>query len=459
MNINWKQTSYLWDLWMTSQMGQTAITARGRQRLADLVGYVRRRSPFYRQLYSALPEGCHELPRLPPVSKRQLMAAFDDWVTDIRVRRVELSGFLADTQRIGHLYLDRYAVYTSSGTTGQPGVYLHDSNAQCVYESLLKVRFDPAGFVERSLSVLGKRGFAMIAATGGHFAGTATWERWRQLHPRVEARVFSVALPLVELIQQLNEFQPAFVASYPSTILLLAQEQRRGRLKVKLSAAWMGGEGLSAAARTEIEQAFGCRTVEDYGTSEFMNIAFGCDHGWLHVNADWVLLEPVDADFQPVPPGEPSHTVLLTNLANRVQPFIRYQLGDSITFNPERCRCGNPLPAIRVEGRSDEILYFPGAAGGNVGIMPIPLTSMIEDDYQVHRFQLIQTSPKHLDVRLEPPAGADPEHTWRQVEAGLHGFLAQHGAAEVTIRRDPTPPQAEKTSGKFRQVWARWEKI
>lgn len=67
----------------------------------------------------------------------------------------------------------------------------------------------------------------------------------------------------------------------------------------------MGGEGLSAAARQEIEGAVGCRTVEDYGTSEFMIIAFGCDRGWLHVNANWTILESVDERDRLVPPGFP----------------------------------------------------------------------------------------------------------------------------------------------------------
>lgn len=69
-----------------------------------------------------------------------------------------------------------------------------------------------------------------------------------------------------------------------------------------------------------------------------------CDHGWMHVNADWVVLEPVDADYRRVRPGEQSHTLLLTNLANCVQPILRYDLGDTIVVRPERCPCGNPLP-------------------------------------------------------------------------------------------------------------------
>jgi phenylacetate-coenzyme A ligase PaaK-like adenylate-forming protein len=47
---------------------------------------------------------------------------------------------------------------------------------------------------------------------------------------------------------------------------------------------------------------------------------------WLHSNADWVLLEPVDRDFRPTPPARMSHTVLLTNLAIAFQPVIRYDL-------------------------------------------------------------------------------------------------------------------------------------
>lgn len=456
MSIDWKQASRIWDIWAAQQAGEAAIAARAGRRLADLVEFARNRSPFYRRLYRALPAGCHDPARLPPVDKHELMACFDDWVADPEVRRSGVGDFLADTSLVGCPYLGRYAVFTSSGTTGEPGVFLHDSDALTVYDALLAVRFDPAGLAERSM-LLGMRrgGVAMVAATGGHFAGTASWERWRRLNPYVAARVFPVSLPLEELVGQLNAFQPVFLASYPSVMALLAGEQRAGRLKLRLGAAWLGGEGLSPAVRAEIEQAFRCRAVEDYGSSEFMNIAFGCSRGRLHVNADWVILEPVDAEYRPLPPGQPSRTVLLTNLANRVQPIIRYDLGDSITLDPERCACGNPLPSIRVQGRSDETLSFPAADGRAVSILPIPLTTVVEEHCGVHRFQLIQTGSDCLDVRLVVPAGRDCARTWRGVEAALRAYLASHGVAEVTIRRDPHPPKADEDSGKFRQVWAR----
>jgi hypothetical protein len=86
-------------------------------------------------------------------------------------------------------------------------------------------------------------------------------------------------------------------------------------------------ESLPPGERDRISQAFGGAKVRDnYGASEFVAAGYDCGHGWLHVNADWVILEPVDDQYQPVPPGTTSHAVLLTNLANRVQPIIRYEM-------------------------------------------------------------------------------------------------------------------------------------
>jgi phenylacetate-coenzyme A ligase PaaK-like adenylate-forming protein len=66
---------------------------------------------------------------------------------------------------------------------------------------------------------------------------------------------------------------------------------------------------------------------DQYGVSEFVLAAFGCGERWPHVNADWVVLEPVDEHHRPVPPGRTSATVLMTNLAGGVPPIIRYDLG------------------------------------------------------------------------------------------------------------------------------------
>ena len=183
-------------------------------------------------------------------------------------------------------------------------------------------------------------------------------------------------------------------------------------------------------------------------------MAFDCTEGWLHVNADWVILEPVEADYSPTPRGRRSHTVLLTNLANHVAPIIRYDLGDSITERADECPCGNPLPAIRVEGRRDDTLRLSDPAGMDVAIPPLAIGSVIQQTPGVKLSQLIQTGRKSIAVRLDINAAADTEQVWSDAIGNLARYLASQGLTGIEITRTAEPPVHNIASGKFRHVIA-----
>jgi phenylacetate-CoA ligase len=174
-------------------------------------------------------------------------------------------------------------------------------------------------------------------------------------------------------------------------------------------------------------------------------------HGWYHVNSDWAALEPVDADGRPVPPGRPSHTVLLTNLANRVQPILRYDLGDSVLLRPDPCPCGSPLPAIRVQGRAADVLTFPGVHGEQVSLSPMLFGTLLDRVPGVEQFQVVQTAPTTLRVRLQPGAAVDPDRVWHAVHDGIDRLLTDSKADHVTVERAEEPPQPAP-SGKYRRV-------
>jgi len=146
--------------------------------------------------------------------------------------------------------------------------------------------------------------------------------------------------------------------------------------------------------------------------------------------------------------------VLLTNLANRVQPFIRYDLGDSITVKLEGCECGSRLPAIRVEGRQDDVLYLETPGREKTPILPLALATVVEETPGVHRFQVIQTGPASVRIRLEVVPGTDEAQVWEALASGVQQYLAAQGAPMVRIERAPEPPQRDPVGGKFRQVWA-----
>lgn len=146
--------------------------------------------------------------------------------------------------------------------------------------------------------------------------------------------------------------------------------------------------------------------------------------------------------------------MLLTNLANRIQPIIRYDLGDSVLARPDPCPCGNPLPAIRVTGRCDDVLRLQTAHGRTVSVLPLAIGSVADNTPAVHRSQLIQTGAATIRVRLEPRRGADVEQVWRDVTANLNAYLVDQGLGHVELVRAEEPPEVSARSGKFRQVIA-----
>ncbi len=450
----WNRASLTSAIWWARHEGPAAIDAARGARFASLVKFARTHSAFYREAYRGLDDDDLAAGRLPVVTKRDLMARFDDWVTDPAVTRAGIETFIADRAHIGERYLGRYLVWKSSGSTGVPGVFVHDADALATYDALIASQLASprlAAGIAWGCFAQGARA-ALIAATGDHFASIASWRRFFRSRPWLDALNLSVLEPLPRLVAALNAYRPAFLASYPTMLGLLADEQRSGRLAITPTTLWSGGEYLAPGAHASIERAFGCPLANEYGASECMSIAWACSGGWLHVNADWVLLEPVDREWHPVAPGEASHTVLLTNLANRVQPIIRYDLGDSVVASRTPCACGNPLPAIRVEGRRDEIVSLATRDGRIVHLLPLALTTLIEDVAGIHRFQLVQDAPDRLSLRLAHGDARERRAAWHAAARVLADYLAQQALSNVAIRLDEREPEPHPVSGKLRQV-------
>lgn len=265
-------------------------------------------------------------------------------------------------------------------------------------------------------------------------------------------RAFSVLSPLPELVVELNAFQPALLSGYATALALLAREQEAGRLRIAPVLTLTLAEWIPPDERQRMAEAFGGHVRDAYASSEALFMAGEGRCGWLHVNAARIILEPVDEDGQPTPPGQPSHSTLVTNLANHVQPVLRYHLTDRVTTRPDPCSCGSPLPAIRVEGRTDEILAIRLPGGDTVHVLPLAIGAVVEETPGVESFQLIQTGPAELTVRLA--AAAEVDRVWGAVQERLRAYLAAQGTPGVGLRRAAEGPARNPRGGKFRQVWS-----
>jgi phenylacetate-coenzyme A ligase PaaK-like adenylate-forming protein len=446
------------DAWMTQRGGSALITRRQRERLAALVAHARTHSPFYAERYHGLSAGLTPIEELPPVTKRELMDRFNDWVTDREVRRSEVEYWIGDLSHLGQDYLGRYLICTTSGSSGTPAILVLDHRELAVMNGLGYARALFNLLSTRILWTIARTGgrSAAVFATGGHFLGAALMARRQHAMPwrANRYRLFSALSPLSEIVDALNAYQPGLLSAYPSALLLLAQEQIAHRLHIHPAFLGSAGETLTAAARHQIESAFACPIIDLYNATEVNGSTFVCREGAMHYSGDWFIFEPVDEHQRPVPLGQPSYSLLVTNLANYIQPIIRYELGDSVTMMPGRCACGSAFPHFRVEGRTDEILSVSAADGTQVKLLPLALETVVEETPGLRRFQLIQTGPRTLSLRLEAEPNAEAATVWSAAEAQLRRYLAERGLVDVAIERSSQLPRPNARGGKLRHVWS-----
>lgn len=433
-----------------------ALALQQSARLTRLVSAAVQGSPFYRERLRGVMPGVTPLADLPTVSRGELMARFDDWVTDREVKLEELHAFTKDFRRIGDFYRDKYIVWESSGTSCQPGVFVQDAHAMAVYDALEALRRTAPHFIRRCLDpMLVNERVAFVGATTGHFASIVSIQRLRRINPWMSKslRCFSILQSGATLVNQLNAFAPTVIVTYPTAAAMLADFAILGQLRVNPLEMWTGGEKLSTRTRERVAQAWGCTLRESYGASEFFSIGWECAKGRIHANTDWVILEPIDKDGRAVPAGQLSHSTLLTNLANYVQPIIRYELGDRMIMSDRRCECGSPLPVIDVEGRIDDTLVMAGRDGQAVTLLPLALTTVLEDGAGVYAFQLRQRDRHTLVLRLELQ-GEEAKAAAARCRAALKRYATAQGLVPLSIVVEAGKPVPKGRSGKAQRIVA-----
>jgi phenylacetate-coenzyme A ligase PaaK-like adenylate-forming protein len=266
----------------------------------------------------------------------------------------------------------------------------------------------------------------------------------------------SAAQPVPELIAALDRHQPEVLTGYPSALALLAVEQLEGRLRVAPAVVCTTSEVRTPEMTARIRAAWGVEPFDCLGLTETGVAAADCPaHQGLHLFEDCCLFEVVDERSRPVPAGRPGDKVLVTNLLNRVQPFIRFEVTDLVTVTDDPCACGRTFRRITaIEGRADDVLDLPGAAGDRVRVHPIHLRSPLATMPAVVQYQIVQHRDR-LEVTLALAPGAAGEATVGEVERRLDAALRGLGAAPLPLDVRVVPRIArEAGAGKFKLIKA-----
>ena len=152
-----------------------------------------------------------------------------------------------------------------------------------------------------------------------------------------------------------------------------------------------------------------------------------------------------------VPDGVQSDKILLTNLYNFTQPYIRYEITDRIIMHHELCACGNPSPWLTLEGRTDDVLHF-FEIGREIKIAPLAIYATLKEIPEIQRFQLLAHHQNRLEMRLVPANGCDKTFAFEKARGVLKDFLESHGVKNVSIFLSDENPQQHPQSGKFKHI-------
>ncbi len=413
----------------TQWLDRDELAALQRRRLRELLSHAAHNVPYYRRLFAEHrfdPESVQsrdDLRRLPLLAKADI--------------RAEPEAFRSAKGR-------RLVRSSTGGSSGEPLVFwlgaervAHDVAAKWRATRWWGVDIgDPEIVLWGSPVELGAQ------------------DRLRGLRDRLQRSTllpaFEMSLSKVEgFIRAIRRRRPRMLFGYPSAIDHVAQAAETAGIAlddVGAKVAFVTGETLYEDQRERIGRVFGCPVANGYGGRDAGFVAHQCPAGSLHITAEDVIVEIVAPDGTPLPPGEPGE-IVVTHLASRDYPFIRYRTGDIGTMSVADCSCGRGLPLLEeVHGRATD---FVVARDGTV-MHGLALIYVLRELSEVRAFRIVQ---ERLDLtRVEVVCDGEPHES--TVTAIREGFRRRLGES-VTVEIERVPAIAAECSGKYRYVISR----
>jgi phenylacetate-CoA ligase len=416
------------------------------ERLRALLRHATTASPYYREVLGPDAAGGEvPLAELPTLPKATLMDSFDRIVTDPRLRLADLDAHLRGPDAAQPV-LGGHRVFATSGTTGLRGLFVYSGDEFATWIATCL----------RGMAAWGVTPATRLAGIGS----PSPLHISNQLYAVLLAgrpggmRRLMVTTPLPEMVAALNADQPQALTTYPSVAAQLAEEQLDGRLRIAPTLVATSSEVLTADMRRRIRDAWGLEALDFYGTTEApVPAASRQGQAGMDILEDLVVVEVVDQHDRPVPPGVPGHKVLLTNLVNRAQPLIRYELSDSVTLAEGPNPLGLPYARIaQIDGRSDDIVTMAAPDGGQVAVHPLRLRAPFASLPEVRQYQIRHDQAGlHVRVVLRPTA---PSDTAARVRATLVEELRAAGALPPPVEVTPVPAIERESghAGKFKLI-------
>ena len=413
------------------------------QRLHELVTYAREYSPWLAKHYSNLPEN-FTLTDLPIIQKKDMLENYDDYVTDRNIHMQDVLKYVERPTDDTSLFLGQYTALKTSGSTGNPLPMVRDDYRNKIHGQMLAQRL-MGGIPPEVLSLKHNRYASVIHLAHGASSYNA-FLRTKAAFPEVAHNLMGLSCldSVNHLVEQLNEFHPTSLTGYPSMLVPLAVEQMKGNLKLDVKMVCTSAEMLTEKDYQVLREAFRCPVLNNYCMTEGGEVAMTRGSSHLHINEDWVIVEPVDKDMNLLGESDEwSSGLLITDLSNYVQPIIRYYVSDVIRISRKPVDDCD-LPCLEIRGRMLDNYTICGKTFGVVGLVT-------ESEVWPHliKYQFVQTADDTIQVRGLCSTDSNPEEVLDGLSKHLKQFLLQHGCPDAKVEWSLEPFIPNKRGGKI----------
>ncbi|RAP38808.1 capsular biosynthesis protein, partial [Candidatus Marinamargulisbacteria bacterium SCGC AAA071-K20] len=202
------------------------------------------------------------------------------------------------------------------------------------------------------------------------------------------------------MLKTIKNYKPKLVDGYAEAFNLIAQFMSDTKVDtVNVPSILSSAQYLPPETRSKIEEQLNSSVFDKYGSREFSGIAYECEqHNGLHIVAENYIVE-ILKNGKPVKPGELGE-VVITDLNNFCQPFVRYCIGDLAVAEDinKKCACGRGLPLIKnIQGRVQSIIV-----GSNGRYIPGTFFSHLFKDYSylVQQYKIEQIIKDEINLSV-----------------------------------------------------------
>jgi len=371
----------LWTYWKASRLkfgSRGALEAYQQQRIARHLAWLASTSTYF------APYAQKPLSQWPSLDKGVMMDNFDVMNTaGLRLADVFDVALRSEQDRNFAPLLSGYTVGLSSGTSARRGVFVASAAERAAWAGIILAKALPRGLFA------GERVALFLRANSSLY--TAVESRW------LTFRFFDLFAAFESHHSALCSYAPTVLVAPAQVLRQLALAKLAGRLPgvvpVKVISA---AEVLEPADRALIAEAFG-PVHELYQATEGF-LASTCAHGTLHLNEEFVHVEPEWLDER-----KERFVPVITDFTRTTQPIVRYRLNDVLVRKPGQCPCGSHAMALHaIEGRCDDMLELPGITGAVVHAFADVVSRALAQSLPVNAdYALVQTGRAHLKLTAQ----------------------------------------------------------